>query len=264
MSEMVESQGTASVADDTQLSAPVEAADSSDSLDSVTAETPAETSSSKQAESEESAPQSEPGWIRKRVDKAVAKAVAEAEQRVAAEYEARFSPVMEKLMRAEARDLVRAGEFKTEARAMEYLQLKQGMTPTVSSGDQKAQQQNQNRDQRGRYANNDQGNADPAVQARVDMLARQAKKISEKRGIDVMAEYQSNEEVRSKIVSGEWDFYDVAEQMQGKQEKKKNTPTPVRSPNGASGSEKSTIANMTDAQFKRLQQNLKEGKRYSV
>lgn len=195
----------------------------------------------------------EPGWIRKRIDKAVAKAVAEAEQRVSAEYEKRFAPMMEKMLDAEAKDLVRQGEFKSLDRAKEYLQLKQGVTP-------RAPEAQPPRDEQGRFAPQPQTNE--AVSARADLLARQAEKIKNKRGLDVMAEFNSNDEIRQKIVSGEWDFYDVAEAMA--ETPRRTAPAPMRSPNGASGAEKSKISTMTDEQFERFDKRVAEGKRYSL
>ena len=79
-----------------------------------------------------------------------------------------------------------------------------------------------------------------------------------------MAEYNSNEETREKILSGEWDFYDVADELAQRKSAKPKAPSPMRSPNGASGSEKSSIASMTDAQFERLEQKIREGTRYNV
>lgn len=62
---------------------------------------------------------------------------------------------------------------------------------------------------------------------RADMLARQAQKIKANQGLDVMAAFNENEDVKNKIISGEWDFYDVAEAMQ---KPRKKAPAPMRSP----------------------------------
>lgn len=210
---------------------------------------------------EETSSRKEPGYIRQRIDKAVAKAVAEAEQRVAQEYERRFAPIMEKMLESEAKDLVRQGEFKSLERAKEYLRLKQGASTPEPAESQPAANERP-RDNQGRFAGKDGG--DPAVNARAQILARQAEKLKASRGLDVMAEFNENEETRQKVVSGEWDFYDVAEAMDASQGRKRNAPSPMRSPNGASGSEKSSIASMTKEQFARLEKNISEGKRYSV
>jgi hypothetical protein len=78
-----------------------------------------------------------------------------------------------------------------------------------------------------------------------------------------MAEFNNNEDIRNKVLTGEWDFYDVADSMKERNEARK-APAPMRSSNGASGAEKSTIASMTDEQFKRLNKRLEEGARFKV
>ena len=92
-------------------------------------------------------------------------------------------------------------------------------------------------------------------------LARQAQKIKANQGLDVMAAFNGSEEIKEKIISGEWDFYDVAEAMR---KPRQRAPAPMRSPNGASGSERSTIATMSDEQFDRLDRKIAEGARYNL
>lgn len=258
MENTVETNVTETAVDDALQESMVEEQDASEPIEAALQEAAAEPAAEEsEAQTEEAAPKTEPGWIRKRIDKAVSKAVAEAEQRVSAEYERRFAPMMQRMMEQEAQELVRQGEFKSLERAKEYLQLKQGVTPQAVTP-----QQQQNRDAQGRFTSNAQ--ADDGVSARADILAKQAEKLKAKRGLDVMAEFNANEETRQKVVSGEWDFYDVADEMDASQQRRKSTPAPMRSPNGASGSEKSSIATMTDEQFKRLERNISGGKRYSV
>lgn len=253
MENTVETNVTETAVDDALQESMVEEQDASEPIEAALQESVAEPAAEEsEAQTEEAAPKTEPGWIRKRIDKAVSKAVAEAEQRVSAEYEKRFAPMMQRMLESEAQELVRQGEFKSLERAKEYLQLKQGVTVTPPK---------QNRDEQGRFASAQQ---DESVSARADMLAKQAEKLKAKRGLDVMAEFNSNDEIRQKVVTGEWDFYDVADEMAEAQQRRKSTPAPMRSPNGASGSEKSSIATMTDEQFKRLERNISGGKRYSV
>lgn len=253
MENTVENKVVETSADDALNESLPEELDASEPIEAALQEATEEPAADAEPQGEEAPPKNEPGWIRKRIDKAVSKAVAEAEQRVAAEYEKRFAPMMDRMLDAEAKELVRQGEFKSLDRAKEYLQLKQGRAPQ--------QTQQTNRDAQGRFTSQQQ---DETVSARADFLARQAEKIKAKRGLDVMAEFNSNEETRQKIVSGEWDFYDVAETMDASQQRRRNTPAPMRSPNGASGSERSSIATMTDEQFKRFDQKLDEGRRYSI
>ena len=231
-----------------------ETQDESESLDSLTGET-GETPEEDQPK-EGAQGTSEPGWIRKRVDKAVAKAVAETEARMQAMFDKQMAPIRDRMLTEEAKELVRQGEFKSLERAKEYLQLKQGSAvPTTTESAPKDQPRNAN----GQYAPKD----DPAVQARINMLAHQADTIKARTGVDVMAEFNSNPEVKQKILDGEIDFYDVAEQM--KTPAKRKPPSPMRSPNGASGANNpNAIESMSDEQFRRLEKRIKEGARYKL
>lgn len=196
-------------------------------------------------------PATEPGWIKKRVNKAVEKAVAETERRMTAEFERQMAPIREKMLNDEAKALVQQGEFKSVERAKEYLQLKQGMTPAPVS-------EQQPRNEQGRFAPKN----DPVIEARIELLANQADKIKDKTGIDVMAEFNSDLEIKNAVLSGEMDFYEVAEQM--KQSPKKRPPAPMRSPNGASNVITNPIMDMSDEQFRKLNQRLDEGARISM
>ena len=71
----------------------------------------------------------------------------------------------------------------------------------------------------------------------------------------------NNEDIKMKVVSGELDFYDVAEMMK---QPKRRPPSPMRSPNGASGMNPNAISNMTDEQFDRLEKRIKEGARFEL
>ena len=193
-------------------------------------------------------PKREPGWVRQRVDKAVAKAVQETEARMRAEFESTIAPIRENMLGREADQLVASGEFKSRDRALEYLRLKNGLPGTVPQ--RQAQQQQQ---------------VNPETKARANLLAKQADRIKANYGIDVMSEFNSNPEVRQKIVSGEWDFYAVAEAMQEDGVGRQPAPRLVRSPGGGSGlSGKTSIDQMSDAQFEQLQKNLRAGKVYDA
>lgn len=257
MDNTVETNITPAPVDDVpEMAEVVEEQDASESIESVLTE---ENAPSEQPAAEEAAPASEPGWIKKRVEKAVSKAVAEAERRVAAQYEARFAPFMEKMLENDAKELVRTGEFKSLERAKEYLQLKNGQ-PVAQP--EPAPKPEPNRDSQGRFAPQQQpGEAE--ARAKAQMLANQAQKLAAK-GVDVMSVFNNDPEARQKVVSGEWDFYDLAESLDAKKAQARSAPKLVRSPNGATGSERSSIATMTDAQFERLDKNISEGRRYSV
>ena len=237
--------GAEVVADDAQLETLEEEADSSLPLEEALSDEP-----DKPEEKQDSQGTSEPGWIKKRVDKAVQKAVAETEARMNAQFQAQMAPIFERMLDQEARELVKQGEFKSLDRAKEYLQLKQGMTP-------KQQPKQQPRNEQGQFTSQQE----QENHVRADMLARQAQKIKANQGLDVMAAFNENEDIKNKIISGEWDFYDVAEAMR---KPRQRAPAPMRSPNGASGSERSTIATMSDEQFDRLDRKIAEGARYNL
>lgn len=248
---MVEEQLDDIPADDTPVEDVVEEEmDESESLESLAGDE----GGAENPPAEETPPANEPGWIKKRVEKAVNKAVTAALARQQAEFERQMAPLRERALNDEARELVRQGEFKSLDRAKEYLQLKQGMP--VAAPEPQAQPQPRNN--QGQFAPKD----DPVISARIDLLAHQADRIKASRGIDVMAEFNSNAEIKSKVLSGEMDFYEVAEQMDERPRRK--PPAPTRSPNGASGKNPNAIDTMSDEMFDRMEKRIKEGARYTL
>lgn len=206
---------------------------------------------------QEAQPQKEPGWIKQRIGKAVEKAVAEAEARVTAQYEAMLAPIRESVLDRQAEDLVKSGEFKSLETAKEYVRLKGGI---VSAPAAEPEQQNppvQQRDEQGRFVSNN----DAMTHARADLLAKQAQKIKARRGLDVMQAINADENMKNRVLSGEWDFYDVAESMASPQH---NAPVPVRTSNGGTSPSAVSISGMTDDQFRRLQANLANGRIYDM
>lgn len=201
----------------------------------------------------------EPGWIKQRVSAAVDKAVAEAEARVAARYEAMLAPMRESLMDREAQELFASGEFKTLERAKEYVRLKNGVPVTQEASE--PQRSASERDAQGRFVKQEQP-SDPVTQAKADLLAKQAQKIMNTQGVDVMAVFQSDPNVQAKVLSGEWDFYDVAQELTGRAGRR--APAPVYSPNSAGNPGGLSVANMSDEQFDRLNQSLASGRRYDM
>ena len=236
-------------ADDTPVEDVAEETDESESLESLTGEeeeAPAEDEPKKGAQGT-----SEPGYIKKRIEKAVTKAIAETEARMNAMFEEKMAPIRDRMLTDEARELVRQGEFKTLERAKEYLQLKQGMP--VNTGEASPQPRNAN----GQFASKE----DPAVATRIKMLAHQADRIKESGGPDVIGEFRRNPEIQEKVKNGEMDFYDVADQMK---KPKKKPPAPMRSPNGASGQNPNAIDSMSDDQFRRLEKRIQNGERFKL
>lgn len=222
--------------------------DTSESLDSFTGEeeAPAE---EKQTGSKGT---NEPGWFQSRWNKNVEKLSAQIREEVRNEYEAQIAPLKERLLDMDAKELVKSGEFKSIERAKEYLQLKQGVQPTVTE-----KPAEQPRNANGQYAPKE----DPVVQTKIEILRKQAAKIKEKSGIDVIDIFSKNEDIKKAVISGEMDFYDVAEQAKTSRRK---PPAPARSSNGASGQSPNAIDSMSKEQFARLEKKISEGARISL
>lgn len=176
--------------------------------------------------------QKEPGWYKARF----AHDLERERRKWEAEQEEKLAPIYEYMMQRQAQELVDSGEFRSVERATEYLQMKQGYSP----------------------ASEPEPEVDPAMAARADLLARQAEKIKANRGLDVMELFNDDPDTQQRVLSGEWDFYDVAEIMD-----QRTPPAPMRTSNGA-GTSKMTIQNMSDDQFERLQRNLSSGKKYDM
>lgn len=213
-----------------------------------------------EAEQDPASSTKEPGWIKQRISKAVEKAKAEVRAEIRAEYEAMFAPMREQMYDQQAQELVQSGEFKSLERAKEYIRLKNGQ-PTQQKQETPKEQP---RDDQGRFQNQGK-NSDSENRVRASLLAQQAQKIQQRRGLDVMGALNDNPEIRHRVLSGEWDFYDVADYLEsGEQQGRRRPPAPVRTPNGAGASAGLSIANMSDEQFERLQRKLATGGRYDV
>ena len=251
---MVENEETEVEADDTLQEDLVEEPDESEPLDSVMEEEEAP------AEEPEEEPEpkgtTEPGWIKKRVEKAVAKAVAQTEARMQAMFDQQMAPIRERMIEDEAQELVRSRKVADIETARELVRFRQGQAPAAE------RRQEQPRSENGQFVSREQEIRTAKTEARIDELKKQADRIRARGGPDVIAEFNNNPEVKDAVIAGEMDFYQVAEQMQAKPKKK--PPAPMRSPNGASGSEKSTIASMSDEQFDKLEKKIKGGARYQI
>ena len=164
-----------------------------------------------------------------------------------------MAPIRERMIEEEAKELVRSGEVKSLETAKELIRFRNGQPATEKPVEQP-------RRDNGQFAPKDQ--SDPVIKAQIKMLNHQAERIKDNGGPDVISAFQNDEEVNKKIVSGEWDFYDVADYLKKKPSKK--PPSPMRSPNGASGSKPNAIESMTDEQFAKLEKRIKEGARYTL
>lgn len=223
----------------------------SESLDSVLEEgepQPEQTEAPKAKE--------EPGYVRGRIDKAVQKVRAEYDQQIAnlkASFEEQMRPIREQLFESQAQELVKSRKVADIETARELVRLRNGQPVQV-------EEPQQPRQANGQFAPKEK--ADPETSTRINMLQHQADRIKANNGPDVIAEFKNNEEIKAKVISGEMDFYDVAEYIRDNQ--KRRPPTPMRSSNGASGMSPNAIANMTDEQFARMEKRIKEGARYEL
>ena len=91
------------------------------------------------------------------------------------------------------------------------------------------------------------------LKLRAQELITQARTIQAVAQTDVMALYNTDPEVRARILRGEWDFIDVWKQMKPVQQ----PPVPVRTANGGVGA--MNIGGMNDQQFEKLNEMLKRG-----
>ena len=90
-----------------------------------------------------------------------------------------------------------------------------------------------------------QKEAHNSVEERAQVLYNQANTIKNVTGIDVLEMFNNDQDIHQKVVSGEWDFTDVAKSY------KQHVPAPVRS-TGQTGIEGRSIANMSDEEFEKF------------
>lgn len=207
---------------------------------------------------EEQPPAKEPGWIKKRIEAANKKVREEVRAEMRAEFEAILAPYREAEMGRQADELVTKGVIKDRDTALEYLKLKAGMNVSVPAAEQP---KDYSRDAQGRFAPKQQetqaqNETDAEVKYRAKTLAAQASKLQQ-RGLNVTAAYHTDPEIQRRVLSGEWDFYDVAEAMTTRR-----VPQPVRYTNGAGFGGGVDISSMSDEQYARLKENLAKGKVY--
>lgn len=91
------------------------------------------------------------------------------------------------------------------------------------------------------------------LQLRAKELITQAQTIRAIVNVDVLALYNTDAEVRSHVLNGEWDFIDVYKRMKPVH----TPPAPMRSANGGAGA--MSITAMDDNQFEKLNAMLKKG-----
>ena len=91
------------------------------------------------------------------------------------------------------------------------------------------------------------------LKLRAQELITQARTIQAVANTDVMALYNTDPEVRARILQGEWDFIDVWNTLRPAQ----TPPGPVRTANGGAGA--MNINAMNEQQFDKLNEMLKRG-----
>lgn len=92
-----------------------------------------------------------------------------------------------------------------------------------------------------------------ALKMRAQELITQARTILEITRVDVFAVYNTDVDVRARILAGEMDFIDLYKQMKPAVQ----PPAPMRSANGGVGTV--NIGGMNDQQFEKLNQMLSRG-----
>ena len=150
----------------------------------------------------------------------------------------------------EADKLVASGKIADRDMAMEYLKLRGGQPQSVM---QQATQ-SQPRDELGRFTAQQ-----PEAQQRARDLYTQSQAIKRATGVDVMAIYNTDPEIRNRVLNGEMDFADVYETVK----QPAPPPSPVRSSNGA-GTRNVSIGKMSDAEFDRLNAMMAKGAKIDV
>ena len=205
------------------------------------------------AETAPNAPKAkEPGYVKTRIAEALAKERESIRAEVQEEFNQRMAPILERLLVEDAKELVREGKIKDLETAKEYLRMKQGMPAQTAETD--AQPRNSN----GQFAPKQNAN-DAATQARIDMLKHQAEAIQKRSGVDVIKVFNEDPDIKKRVIAGEIDFYDVAEEV-GKQPKKPRPPAPMRSPNGAANDQQlNALMTMSSAEFKKLEKRIQSG-----
>ena len=195
----------------------------------------------------------EPGYVKTRIAEALAKERESIRAEVQAEFEQRMAPIMERLLIEDAKELVRQGTIKDLETAKEYLRMKQGLSAPAEQP-----KQEQPRNANGQYAAKSSPD-DAATHARIDMLRHQADRIKERTGVDVIKAWNENPDIKKRVIAGEIDFYDVAEEIR-ESSKKSRPPAPVRTPNGAANDQQvDAIMNMDKKQFYRLVKRVQSG-----
>lgn len=190
-------------------------------------------------------PTQEPGWFQGRLQKERAKWEA-AHQDEMNQLRAQVDEFREYRLGEEADKLVASGKITDREMALDYLRSKHGLPAAETSRPVE-------RDERGRFVSNKPTNE---VQQKADALIAQANTLKRSAGFDAIALFNSDPEVKQKVLSGEWDFVDAYEAT--KQNQRRPAPSPVRGSNSM-GIGSIDVRTLTDAQFEKLNSMLENG-----
>lgn len=160
-----------------------------------------------------------------------------------ADYDARLARLAEYELQHDAEELSKAEGCSVEL-AKRILRAERGM-PTPAPKEQPRDAQT------GRFVKQESMADD-----RAKTLYEQAQNIKRMSGVDVLAIFNGDSEVRSKVASGEMDFFDVAREYG--QDRRHSTPPVTRSGQAGIASERS-IKNLSDDEFDRLDRLLAGG-----
>ena len=188
-----------------------------------------------------SVPEKEPGWFQRRWEQKEKQLEARIRNEYESKFGSKFASMQEKIIEMDAKELVASGEIKDLEVAKELVRLRSG-APAAPQPHEEA------------------GTVDPVIEARSRILGEQADKIKAKTGIDVMEVYDSDPDIKQKILNGDMDFYELAESLR---ETGSRPPAPSRSPNGARGS-RNAIESMSSKEFAELEKKLEQGGRFST
>ena len=208
----------------------------------------------KQVQNDDAIPMQEPGWYAKRRQKDRAE--------WEAENNAKMAPVLSQLAQlqeyrigVEADKLVASGKITDRELAMEYLRNKEGVVAPAAP-----EQSEKPRDAQGRFTKAE--NVPTDAQQKANELFAQAQTLQKATGVDVLGLYNSDPDIKQKVLSGEWDFADVLRNAQT-ESGVKSAPTPVRNPNGV-GLGGYNIRGMRSNDFAKLNAMLESGGRVDM
>ena len=223
-----------------------------------------ETSQPEHAEGEE---KPLPGGLKGRMksyeSKGYARGRAEAQAAWAEEkaaYETRLKKLEELEIAQEAREL--AGKEKIpEGVALRLIRAERGIAAP------KSEPEGRDRDDKGRFT----PAAKPAAEAvgnpaqqRAQLLMQQNEVLKKATGVDALQLFETNQTVKQKVVSGEWDFTDVVQAYIAETGGGKRV-APARSPNNTErGIESVSFRNMTDEQFEKFNERLSKGYSFNL